>query len=160
MSAILSECGRYLYLLRRTTKSPFDRKVLFIMLNPSTADAEKDDPTIRRCIGFAERWGYKKLTVANLFAYRATDPKQMMGQQREAIGPDNNYWLLGAASDADLIVCAWGAHGGFLGRADEVRVILDYHGFAYHHLGLTKVGHPKHPLYLKAETRPMMWIER
>lgn len=147
-SAKMSECGAYRYVLERHWR-PELGSVNFIMLNPSTADANQDDPTIRRCIGFARAWGYGGLIVTNLFALRATDPKEMKAHA-EPVGPRNDFWLKTIAHNATLMVAAWGAHGAHLGRADEVRSWLD----SLQCLGTTKGGFPRHPLYLKGDTQP------
>lgn len=155
-SAELSPCGRYRYLLTRTL--PTGRGVcLFVMLNPSTADHTIDDQTIRQCLGFTETWGYRRLEVVNLFAWRATMPRDMYAAI-DPIGPDGDEWILRAARSANLIVCAWGEHGRHRGRGDDVRALLRDHSHAVHHLGLTK-GHrqPRHPLYLARETALREW---
>lgn len=121
---------------------------LFIGLNPSTADEVQDDPTIRRCIGYAKRWGYGAYVMANIFAYRATDPKVMM-RKDDPIGPYNDAWITRMAEGAGVIVCAWGAHGEYMRRGDEVKRLL--FGRDLMCLGKTKNGQPKHPLYLKAD---------
>ncbi len=127
---------------------------VFIMLNPSTADGETDDPTIRRCVGFARRWGYDRIDILNLFAYRATKPSELLalGHEDDPVGSENqshfNY-VLADSYPVGLIVCAWGAHGGHLGQ-DETAIgwIGARDRFA---LGLTKGGHPRHPLYFPAD---------
>lgn len=127
----------------------------FIGLNPSTADETQDDPTIRRCIRFTREWGYDGLVMLNLFAFRATDPK-VMKAQTEPVGADNDEVLLKASRKVGLVIAAWGTHGEFKGRGDAVRRLLK--DCRLHHLGLSKDGHPKHPLYLKADTKPTLWI--
>jgi hypothetical protein len=153
--AVFSDCGRYRYSLTRTGLFGAGT-CLFLMLNPSTADAEVDDPTIRRCVGFTAAWGFNRLEVANLFAFRATDPRAMVMAQ-DPIGPKNDQHLLSAATRADRIVCAWGAHGGHMQRSAIVQRLLASAGHRLHHLGLTKDGQPKHPLYLAASTQPKEW---
>lgn len=149
--AELSECGHYRYSLWRiwdTSKPP----VLFIGLNPSTADATTDDPTIRRCIRFASDWGAGGLMMGNLFAYRATAPDDMKAQS-DPIGPDNNRHLLRLARRSHPVVCAWGADGDWLERWMEVAKLLgrdDIHPWC---LGLTKSGQPRHPLYIRADQK-------
>jgi hypothetical protein len=125
---------------------------LFVGLNPSTADAHVDDPTIRRCIGFAEAWGYGRLLVGNLFAFRATRPSALL-KARDPIGPENDRYLASMADEADIIVAAWGAHGSFIGRDATVRAMLP----KLHVLRLTKRGQPGHPLYLPSALRPTRW---
>ena len=124
------------------------------MLNPSTADAVRDDPTIRRCIGFARAWGYRRLVVTNLFGLRATLPAALR-RAADPVGPRNNQYVMRAARGADRIVCAWGVHGALGNRAAEVLTLLG--GFHVEHLGLTRHGHPRHPLYVPASTplRPL-----
>jgi hypothetical protein len=168
-----SPCGRYRYRLWREWRGTHDPKnwrwegfndgagepvgepksCLFIMLNPSTADAYDDDPTIRRCVGFARRWRYERLEVVNLFAFRATDPRDLLtlNHDDDPVGPGNLHNVRAAADRAGLIVCAWGAHGGHIGQDETLLGWLgDRPRFA---LGLTKGGHPKHPLYLPADSR-------
>lgn len=128
--------------------------VLFIMLNPSTADENEDDPTIRRCIGFAKDWGFGALEVRNLFAYRATDPKELK-QCIDSIGPDNDKHILEAAQAADKIILAWGVHGVLKKRNREVYKILA--PYMPECLDITNGGHPKHPLYIAANRRPMLY---
>lgn len=147
-SAYISHCGRYRYLLTRTW-DPGLPSVLFVGLNPSTADGEQDDATVRRCIGFAKEWGYGALRIANLFAYRATDPRTMM-QMIDPIGPNNDVWLKTISDQAKLTVVCWGARGSYMDRAQRVLTFLH----KPHHLGLTKDGHPRHPLYLKSTCKP------
>lgn len=127
---------------------------IFIMLNPSTADGDEDDPTIRRCVGYARRWGYDRLEVINLFAHRATDPASLLAlnDNDDPVGPENRSAfrrVLNGDYPVGQIVCAWGAHGGHLGQDETALGWLGERArFA---LGLTKDGHPKHPLYLKAD---------
>jgi len=125
---------------------------LFVGLNPSTADATEDDPTIRRCKRFAADWGYGGIHMVNLFAYRATKPENMM----KAYGPhgaDNDQWIKALTEHAGIIICAWGANGDYLNRDQEVIELLE--SFDLYHLGMTKDGKPRHPLYIKADTKPI-----
>lgn len=147
--AVLSDCGTYRYELIRRWDVTLPR-VGWIMLNPSTADAEQDDPTIRRCIGFAKSWGYGGIVVRNLYALRATDPRALWNHP-SPVGPDNDSYLLDAVDDL-VTVCAWGAHGR---RGDAVINALSDAGAALYHLGLTKAGKPRHPLYLKGDLTPI-----
>lgn len=130
-------------------------RAMFIGLNPSTADEHQDDPTIRRCIGFAKTWGYDSLVMLNLFAWRATDPIDML-QAPDPVGPENDWHLMNAAADADVIIAAWGTHGAHLGRDHVVRH-MRWVGHRLHVLRLTKDGHPAHPLYLPAKLQPVRW---
>ena len=129
--------------------------VMFIGLNPSTADETKDDPTIRKCIGFAKRWGFGALCMTNLFAYRATDPRKMMGHPNP-VGCENDMWIRRIARGAAIIVAAWGVRGGFLGRAQEVVKLVD----DLHCLRETKEGFPEHPLYVPYETPLTPYVPR
>jgi hypothetical protein len=155
-AAEISEDGKYRYTLSRDWSAPGEptRTVVFVGLNPSTADAEKDDPTIRRCVGFAKAWGYNRLVMVNLFAFRATDPADMK-KSEAPIGLANPKIVMVESAKAQLTVCAWGTHGAF---KDVGRNMLQYLS-APHHLGLTKNGHPKHPLYLKADCKPIRFKE-
>lgn len=150
--AILSPCGLYRYLLWRAASSRGSGTCLFVMLNPSTADADRDDPTLRRCISFASSWGFARVELANLFAFRATDPEELL-QAADPVGPDNDRYVLEAARRAHRIVVAWGAHGTHLGRGDTVRKMLAE--FQVLSFGLTATGQPRHPLYLRADTVPL-----
>jgi hypothetical protein len=141
--ATISECGLYRYTLwRRWDDGP---SCLFVMLNPSTADAELDDPTIRRCRHFAKREGCGRFAVVNLFAFRATSPADMKAAA-DPVGPANAFHIMGEAGNANLIIAAWGAHGSYMGRDKEVLWMLSHRDIW--RLGITKDGHPKHPLYL------------
>jgi hypothetical protein len=158
-AAILSPCGRYRYKLSRTWSD--GPRVLWVMLNPSTADADKDDPTIRKCIGFSKRWGCGGLDVVNLFAWRATHPKDLRAA-REPVGTLNDEAILLTARAADRIVVAWGGHvtaaGRFMRRAERVRtLLLGPEGRPLFHLGLTSLGQPSHPLMLAYTTPLVRW---
>ena len=144
MGALLSPCGRYRYRLTREWLMG-EGTVLFVMLNPSTADAETDDPTIRRCIGFAQRWGFRGLAVGNLFAWRATDPRELR-QAIDPVGPENDRHLVEMSHAANAVIAAWGAGGGRRGQY-ALRLLRG----TVEHLGLTKQGYPRHPLYLRAD---------
>jgi hypothetical protein len=146
--AAFSRCGTYRYALwRRWDESR--PAVLFVGLNPSTADAHRDDPTIRRCIGFANSWGFGSVIVANLFAYRTPHPK-LLRAAPNPIGPRNDRWLRTLATDAGLVVAAWGADGEYLRRATEVSARLG----DCRCLGLTASGAPRHPLYVRKDVLP------
>jgi hypothetical protein len=159
-AAVISLCTNYRYELTRTwdrSKKP----VLFVMLNPSTADSRIDDPTIRRCMGFAQAWGKGGIIVVNLFAWRATDPRSLYKLAKaEAVGPDNDRHIVAACLRADLHVAAWGTHGRLCGRDREV-VELANHAIISNGVGpgmtalkATKNGDPMHPLYLRADLEP------
>lgn len=130
----------------------------FIMLNPSTADAVKHDSTSRRCVGFARSWGAGGILLVNLFALRATDPRELRTHP-DPVGPHNDLvlaWLPTAATDfVTPVVAAWGVHGAFRGRGREVASQLEARGVRLSCLGLSQAGHPKHPLYLPGTTTPV-----
>lgn len=149
-SAMLSPCGLYRYWLKRLwdERAP---ECAFIMLNPSTADANKDDPTIRRVMGFAESWGFGGVNVYNLFAYRATDPSDLRDASEagiDVIGPENDGWLHQIPREA-VIVAAWGEGGRYMQRGLAVRKMFLGR---LSKLGATLGGHPRHPLYMKGAT--------
>jgi hypothetical protein len=148
-SAWISEDRAYRYALLRSWEYGTGF-VAFVGLNPSTADENTDDPTIRRCIRFAKDWGYSGLLMANLFAYRATKPKDMMSA-KDPVGPLNDRYLQTISTKAGLVIAAWGADGGWRGRDKQVRAMVP--GMKCLHL--TKDGHPGHPLYLPASSLPM-----
>lgn len=150
--AVLSDCGEYRYRLSRTWDIG-KPTVAFLMLNPSTADASEDDPTIRRCLGFAKGWGYGSLVVANLFALRTPDPSNIRDHP-DPVGPENDEQLRDVCKRAETVIAAWGANGSFNGRALEVAQCLQSDLFA---LGTTKGGHPVHPLYQPSDAKPELW---
>lgn len=149
-SAIFGGGAKYRYVLRRKFLLG-DKTVVFIMLNPSTATAEESDPTVRRCEGYARKWGFGELVVLNLFALRSTDPKKLYGDD-DPVGPENDQYILAECLQAALVVCAWGVHGVYRQRASRVLSIVS--PFQPHYLKLTKDGIPMHPLYLKADLVP------
>lgn len=174
--ARISSCGLYRYSLWREWRGTHDPKnwrwlgkdgagaeygdpksCLFVMLNPSTADGEQDDATIRRCVGFAKAWKFERLEVVNLFAYRATKPRDVLklqNQHGDVIGWQNSELIDRASRDAGLIVCAWGSNVESLDPTrDHVETVRGWLGskpqFA---LGFTKDGHPRHPLYAASDS--------
>lgn len=147
-SATISPCNRYRYdLWRHWAHGPY---CMFIGLNPSTADGLNDDPTIRRCISFAKAGGYGALCMTNLFAYRATSPT-VMKSVPDPIGEENDGYLTSLAAGAGIVIAAWGVHGVHRKRADKVIEMIPF----LHCLGVTKEGHPKHPLYLSKNCKPV-----
>ena len=126
------------------------------MLNPSTADAFALDPTNRRCVGFAQRWGFGALVTTNVFAWRSTDPRGLRDAD-DPVGVDNDDVLVRAARRADLVVAAWGVHATLAGRGETVRGLLAEAGVDLHVLRLTKDGHPGHPLYVSSATSAVPW---
>jgi hypothetical protein len=147
--ATISNCGRYRYALRRNLGGRPCRTACFIMLNPSTADAEKDDPTIRKCMGFARRWGCADLVVVNLFAFRATRPQDLRAAA-DPVGRANRRHVRSAVDRAQggLVVCAWGTYGAWWDQDLIVRAWIREVGAEPVCLGRTKGGHPRHPLYV------------
>jgi hypothetical protein len=155
-SAELSPCGKYRYQLWRW----WDRDgaaVAFVGLNPSTADANQDDQTIRRCIRFARDWNFGGMVMLNLFAFRTTYPEELRGPP-DVNGPQNDFTLSGVRDSGivPMFVACWG-DCGFPERAHHVREMFEPTGL--YHLGLTKHGHPKHPARLRADTIPQLWVE-
>jgi hypothetical protein len=157
VSAIISECGAYRYLLKRAADSmcPMKSTALFVMLNPSTANAELDDPTIRRCRGFARLWDCNGLAVANLYALRSTDPAGLWSHT-DPVGPDNDAYLSTFARECGDVVCAWGANAK-PERAAHVANILTHSGARLWCLGTTKDGSPRHPLYVRGDQPLVEW---
>lgn len=150
---IFSPCRKYRYTLWRHWGGLFvSSYAMFIGLNPSTADETHDDPTIRRCIGFARDWGYAGLCMTNLFSFRSTLPAEMKVAE-DPIGPDNNRYLSVISKNAGVIVAAWGVDGGHLGRDKGVRELIPN----LNYLKLTKDGYPAHPLYLPKDLKPTKW---
>ena len=159
-SAKLSDCEKYRYELIREwpalDSTPAVAKagyVVFCLLNPSTADAVEDDPTIKRCVDFVRRWGYSRLVVVNLFAFRATDPSELV-RCPDPVGESNNQYILKNAKDAALFVAGWGTEGRRLNRHNVVLDMLRSSGVVMYSLGENGDGTPKHPLYLNKKTVP------
>lgn len=159
-SAVISDCGKYRYSLSRVWDENKPR-VLFIMLNPSTADAEKNDPTITRCIGFAKDWGYGGLYVVNLFSLRATNPKDLLAAHF-VVGVENEKWFRRMSALAHLVVCAWGNSpivNKLQKRLDHTWKPLSWidKSKPLHYLELSNDGTPKHPLYLPKTLKPVRY---
>jgi hypothetical protein len=154
-TAIISACGKYRYKLTRGQSDA--RTMHWIMLNPSTADALEDDPTIRRCVGFARHWGFDAISVHNLFAVRATSPYDMK-QANDPVGPDNHDYIVAMCDRASTlrepVVCGWGNHGSYMDQANTVLGWLDVsiHPKYVLHFGKTIADQPLHPLYLPSDT--------
>lgn len=154
-NAVIDGC--YRYVLTRDVDSFGDGAVAFVMLNPSTADATSDDPTIRRCRGFARRLGFARLVVVNLFALRSTDPAEI-DRAQDPVGRDNDDHIYLQTKDARMVIAAWGVpqSARVEQRADAVTRTLaltrDVHA-----LGLSKDGHPRHPLYLRGDSEPVVY---
>lgn len=159
-NAIIDLTGKYRYTLTRIWDKSRG-KVVFILLNPSTADAIEDDPTLKKCIGFAKRWGYGSLEVVNLFAYRATEPEDLK-QADDPIGIENDLYIKKAVNNTDLIILGWGNNCEMWGRYHHfsqrhkqvLNLIIDFKSY---YLVITKEGHPKHPLYVGYDIRPTIF---
>lgn len=151
--AELSDDGLHRYILGRRWDDALPECV-FIMLNPSTADATQDDPTIRRCINFAKSFGCGTLLVGNLYAYRATDPRELFKAEEPTGGPRNNSVLTDLLTRGAVTVAAWGARA----KADRVAELISLPG-ANHltALATTKDGAPRHPLYVPGSATPKEW---
>ncbi|TCL01295.1 hypothetical protein BXY66_2607 [Shimia isoporae] len=154
-SALYSECETYRYALTRVWDTGKER-VLFIMLNPSKATEQQNDPTIERCERRARALGFGGFRAVNIFALRETDPKKLR-QHPAPAGPDNDTVVAESCNWADVIIAAWGAHGDHLNRGFEMRDVLAGTNRPISHLGLTKHGHPRHPLYIAYATQPERW---
>lgn len=158
-TAVYSDCERYRYLLTRIWNEDTPR-ALFVMLNPSTATEVQNDPTVERCERRARALGFGGFRVTNIFAWRDTDPRAMRAAA-DPVGPANDAaitescaWAAGAG---DRIIAAWGTHGAHLDRGPAVERLLRAQPRPLHHLGLTKDGHPKHPLYIAYDQQPIPW---
>ena len=154
-TAVYSDCEKYRYSLTREWDQR-GKKVLFVMLNPSTATEVQNDPTVERCERRARVLKYGAFRVTNIFAWRATDPRDMK-RAKDPVGPQNDTTLAEGANWADHIIAAWGAHGDHLDRGVAVADHLARLEVPLFHLGLTKAGHPRHPLYLPYVQQPEVW---
>ncbi len=154
-TAEYSPCLAYRYTLTRVWDAGGGR-ALFVMLNPSTATEVQNDPTVERCERRARALGFGAFRVCNIFAFRATDPR-VMRAVADPVGPGNDAAILESAGWADRIVCAWGAHGAHLDRGPAVARLLRATGRPLFHLGLSKAGHPRHPLYIGYDRQPEPW---
>jgi hypothetical protein len=154
-SALYSECEAYRYALTRVWSAK-GRRVLFLMLNPSKATEVQNDPTVERCERRARALGYGGMRVVNIFAFRATDPRDLKAAADPA-GPENARAIRDGVAWADQVIAAWGAHGAHLGRGAAVAALLQGDAGRVFHLGLSKAGHPRHPLYIAYARRPEPW---
>lgn len=151
-----SPCRRYRYTLEHV----FDplmppRRIMWIGLNPSTADEGQLDPTLRRIRGFSQSWGFTSFVMTNLFAFRATQPEVMYASGVSAVGPENDRWLVENARNSELVIAAWGSgqlNGHFLFRAGRVKAMFGDLGLRLSCIGTTRDGFPRHPLYVAAKT--------
>ncbi|MEM9755524.1 MAG: DUF1643 domain-containing protein [Pseudomonadota bacterium] len=153
--AVYSPCERYRYTLTRTW-APDGRRAAFVMLNPSTATEAQNDPTVERCERRARALGFGAFRVLNIFAWRDTDPRAMRAAP-DPIGPENDLAILKSVPWADCMICAWGSHGAHLNRGPQVERSLRGAGADLFILGLTKDGHPRHPLYIGYAVEPTLW---
>jgi hypothetical protein len=152
--AIFSDCGRYRYILqRRWAAGP---AVVFVMLNPSTADETRNDPTIERCERRARAMGLAGVRIVNLCAFRAVRPADLW-HAADPEGPANAGHVLRACHGAGMVICAWGVHGARVGRGERMRTALAEGSLDLWHLGLTKGGQPRHPLYVGYRVQPTRW---
>lgn len=145
--AVFDKTRQYRYSLSRSWMLG-DGVCVFVMLNPSTADASVLDPTVRRCVRYAQRWGFRRLEVLNIFAWRSTDPS-VLSKLDDPVGPDNMKWIVDIATrpTTSLVVCAWGKHGQLLGQGQKVVELLTAKGVELWCLGTNGDGTPVHPLY-------------
>ncbi|WP_226780177.1 DUF1643 domain-containing protein [Oceaniglobus trochenteri] len=155
--ATYSDCEHYRYDLTRVWDDT-GRRIAFVMLNPSTATEVQNDPTVERCERRARALGYGGFRVTNIFAWRDTDPKKMRAAA-DPVGPANDAAIRDAALWADTVLCAWGTHGAHLNRGPAVETLLRATARPLFHLGLSKAGHPKHPLYIGYAEQPRPWDE-
>lgn len=163
MSAVISDDGLYRYRLDRELESQSllskdFRPMVFCMLNPSTADSTLDDPTIRRCIGFARRENAPSLIVVNVYAFRSTDPAKLFTAV-DPVGPDNFDYIHRAVAESKRVVAAWGVNAR---QADVANAMFEFRsaGAEVVCLGTTKDGHPRHPLYVRADQPFIPWSPR
>jgi len=158
-TAVFSPCRKWRYHLQQVwdDKTP---NLIWLMLNPSTADETKNDPTVERCEQRARMWGFGGVEVYNIFAFRATDPSDMKAQD-DPIGPDNDDWIIKFAkkSQQTKAIVGWGEHGKHRGRGEAVMSLIKAHDGYVQALKVNASGHPKHPLYIgyKQETSPFIW---
>jgi len=160
-SAVISDCENYRYLLKRIWDHE-KLRALLVMLNPSTADADVDDPTIRACYRLLDALGYGSFEVVNLFGLRATDPKGLACAV-DPVGRDNDRIAEEAAERCDVMVCAWGANPFAAARTHRGRTMVRIAVSSYlvvQCFGLTQKSHPKHPLYIKTGTTLEPWVAK
>lgn len=153
--AVYSDCERYRYSLTRIWDASGTR-AHFVMLNPSTATEVQNDPTVERCERRARALGFGAFRVTNIFAWRDTDPRALR-RAADPVGPENDAAIREGLDWADQTIAAWGGHGDYLARGAEVAMLLRAAGRPVWHLGLTKGGQPRHPLYLPYAQEPEHW---
>ena len=155
--ATYSKCENYRYCLSREWDDT-KKKAHFIMLNPSTATEYQNDPTVERCERRARSLGYGAFSVTNIFAWRETDPKKME-KVSDPVGPKNDSIILKTCLNSDVNIAAWGTHGSHLERGLVVKKIFLEAKLQIFSLGITKLGYPKHPLYLSYQVKPQLWLQ-
>lgn len=156
-TAVYSDCESYRYSLTRVWDDS-KNTVMFVMLNPSKATEVQNDPTVERCERRARALGYGGFRVTNIFAWRETDPKELRATA-EPVGPENDAAIIEGAAWADRIIAGWGTHGEHMGRGPLVESMLRNTGKPLYHLGLSRGGHPRHPLYITYAQRPEPWAQ-
>jgi hypothetical protein len=145
-TAIFDQTGQYRYQLTRRWQN-HGPNVAFVMLNPSRANAQQDDPTLRACIQFAQRWEYASLAVVNLFGYCTAQPA-VLKTVADPVGPDNDDYLLSIVREADRVVLAWGNGGSWVGRDRTILTLLRPYQAKLSYLQINRSGQPRHPLYI------------
>ncbi|WP_293575354.1 DUF1643 domain-containing protein [Phaeobacter sp.] len=155
-TAVYSDCGQYRYSLTRIWDNT-GKTVMFVMLNPSTATEVQNDPTIERCERRARALGFGGFRATNIFAFRATDPRDMRAA-KDPEGPDNGAILIDGLDWADMVICAWGTHGAYRDQGPKTEQRFRQTDKQLFHLGLSKAGHPKHPLYIRYSQQPQLWL--
>tara|TARA_B100000609_G_scaffold141687_1_gene113752 strand:+ start:414 stop:950 length:537 start_codon:yes stop_codon:yes gene_type:complete len=155
--AVYSSCEKYRYSLTRIWNKKAE-KLHFVMLNPSTATEIQNDPTVERCERRARTLNFGSFRVTNIFAWRDTDPKKMK-RAKDPVGVQNNKAILDGCQWSDCTIAAWGNHGLHLDRGNYVIELLKKCGKPIFHLGISKVGQPKHPLYISYDILPIVWLD-
>ncbi|MBD0336961.1 MAG: DUF1643 domain-containing protein [Cyanobacteria bacterium Co-bin13] len=154
-TACFDPSGTYRYSLSRKWDEARPT-IAFVMLNPSQANDAHNDPTIRRCIGLAQQWGYGRLKVVNLFAYCTAHPRTL-AQVKDPVGPENDQYLLSTCEQAERVLLAWGNWGSRLDRDRTVLTLLEPHWIKCCSLGLNQTGLPRHPLYVRRDCQLLPW---
>ena len=154
-TAIYSDCERYRYALTRVWDDG-GKRALFVMLNPSTATEVQNDATVERCERRSRALGFGAFRVTNIFGWRDTDPRDMRAAD-DPVGPENDATIREGMDWANIVIAAWGVHGVHRNRGPQVEAILRQMPHSVYSLGLTKYGHPKHPLYIAYTQQPVLW---
>lgn len=158
LNAIFDNTGNYRYLLSRVWDTSLP-SLLYVMLNPSTADETTEDQTSRQCIHFAKEFKFGSFEVVNLYSLISTNPKVLKTTQLDPIGPETDRYILDAAQKADQIILAWGCNHFFGGRNEKVNEMLKSHGYDLYCLKKSKYGHPRHPSRLKHDIKqPILYL--